>query len=235
MKIQSVRALSIVTGLFFLAVLWFFIPVGIKFFEPIWFAMRLTLPAAILTLGSIRFHPLLIALGYGFCTFGDAMGVIGSFEGQMGGFALAQICFTIQFITETRQDYRTIPKRHTLIAAIIVAAVVCIPTFILVSETVLSAINNQTILIGCTIYSLLLLSTVGSSIIRAFVTKRYIALVGCGLFMCSDFTLAWNKFTEHIPHASFYIMTTYYAALLLIFIGTILKGSDINFTHNKFK
>ena len=53
------------------------------------------------------------------------------------------------------------------------------------------------------------------------------------LFMCSDFTLAWNKFNEHIPHASFYIMITYYAALLLIFIGTIQKDKTFILTTKK--
>ena len=233
MKIQSLRTISIVTGLFFLTALWYFIPVGFEFFEPVMFAMRLALPAAILTLGSISVNHFLITLAYGFCTLGDYMGVSGSFEGQMGGFALAQICFIIQFIRETHQGNRVSPKRHAMISAIILAIVVCTPPLIITSVKVLPAINDAVIRIGCTIYSLLLLSTVSTSIIRAFATKRFIATGGCVLFMCSDFTLAWNKFNEHIPHASFYIMITYYAALLLIFIGTIQKDKTFILTTKK--
>ena len=48
-----------------------------------------------------------------------------------------------------------------------------------------------------------------------------IAAIGGLLFLFSDFVLSWNKFTEHIPHASLYIMSTYYAALLCLFIGTL--------------
>jgi uncharacterized membrane protein YhhN len=49
--------------------------------------------------------------------------------------------------------------------------------------------------------------------------ERGFVVLGALLFLISDFILSWNKFTSHIPHASLYIMITYYSALFFLFIG----------------
>ena len=98
---QSYIRTYIVAVIFLLAALWYFFPIAKD--ASLIFRMRLALPAAILALGGIGLLPRLISWGFVFCTIGDAMGVAGSFEGQMGGFAVAQICFIAQFVKDIRQ------------------------------------------------------------------------------------------------------------------------------------
>ena len=84
----NIKTLVTIT-IFLMATLWFFFPIGKPDGKCLLFAMRLALPAVILTLGGIGQLPKLMNIGFCFCAIGDAMGVMGSFEGQMGGFAVA--------------------------------------------------------------------------------------------------------------------------------------------------
>ena len=212
---------TIVVIVFLLAITWFFFPAGREHFPSLLFAMRLALPAAILAFGGIGLLPRVMTLGFCLCSIGDAMGVVGSFEGQMGGFALAQICFIVQFTRDIRQSARGITKRKQQPAVLAAATLFCLPPLILAALKVIPAVRELPIRIGCTIYALLLVLASWTSIVRAFTIRNYMAMAGCLCFLTSDFILAWNKFTEHVPHASLYIMSTYYAALLLLFCGTI--------------
>ena len=202
----------IVTILFLLAAVWYFFPIAKD--SSLIFRLRLALPAAILALGGIGLLPRLITIGFIFCTVGDAMGVAGSFIGQMAGFAVAQICFIWQFVKDMRQN-KVKPAGYAT------ASLVCLVPLLFAAWNIFPNVQPIPIRIGCVVYALLLLSSVWTSILRTFSIKRYVAMIGCAIFLISDFTIAWNKFTDHIPHAGLYIMTTYYAALILIFFGTL--------------
>lgn len=214
MRKQANIQISVVTILFLLSAIWYFFPVGREAITPDIFRMRLALPAAVLAAGSIGLLPGQMSLGFIFCTIGDAMGVLGSFEGQMGGFAVAQICFITQFFKDIRQG-------KSPLAGFITASLVCLLPLFFAVWNIFPNVKSIPIRIGCIVYALLLLSSVWTSIVRAFTLKRYCAMIGCIIFLISDFTIAWNKFTDPIPHAGLYIMTTYYLALILIFFGTI--------------
>lgn len=219
MDMAQNKAIAVIT-IFLLAAVWFFVPVGRPEGTSLLFAMRLALPAVILALGGIGLIPRLMTVGFFFCAVGDAMGVIGSFEGQMGGFAIAHICFICQFARDIR---RAKPKP----AVYIITTLLCLMPLVLAAQKVIPAIQNLPIRIGCIVYALLLTGTVWTSIVRIFSEQSdkklltSIAAAGGLLFLVSDFVLSWNKFTAHIPSASLYIMTTYYAALLFLFIGTL--------------
>ena len=210
----------VVIAAFLVAAFWFFFPVGKPDGESLLFALRLALPAAILALGGIGLLPWPMTIGFCFCAVGDAMGVIGSFEGQMGGFAVAHICFIYWFVKGIRQSK---PKPASLVAT----TLLCLLPLVLAALKILPAVQNLPIRIGCIVYALLLIGTVWTSTVHALSANNgktilpYIASVGGLLFLVSDFILSWNKFTAHIPHASLYIMITYYAALLLLFVGTL--------------
>ena len=201
---------------------WFFVPVGRPDGESLLFAMRLTLPAALLALGSIGLVPGPMTVAFCFCAIGDAMGVLGSFEGQLSEFAVAHIFFIIHFVRDTRWSK---PQN----SALVITALFCSLPLVLAALKIIPAIHDLPIRIGCIVYALLLIGTAWTGIVRAvsvrngWVSLPVVAAIGGLLFLVSDFILSWNKFTEHIPHASFYIMSTYYAALLCLFIGTLQK------------
>lgn len=204
---------------FLLAALWFFFPLGGPSEGHLLFAMRLALPAILLATGSIGLLPRQMTFGFLFCAIGDAMGVIGSFEGQMGSFAIAHICFILFFLKDIRGG-KIQPS------AFLFTTLLCSLPLILATVEVLPAIQDLLIRIGCAIYALLLCGTMWTSIIRtqSVLSGKVIPVVaalGGSFFLISDFILAWNKFTAHIPNASFLIMSTYYAALLFLFVGTL--------------
>ncbi|MBO6125089.1 MAG: lysoplasmalogenase [Bacteroidaceae bacterium] len=205
---------------FLLTAVWFFFP-GWKP-EGVLFAMRLALPAVVLAVGSLLLRAKLMMVGFWFCALGDAMGVLGSFEGQMGGFALAHIYFICFFWGEVSRA-----KVHPFpIVTLAVASLVCLVPLGFAAWKVIPAIPELPIRIGCSIYALLLTGTLWTAIMRDFsdpfdrASSPIKASYGAVAFLTSDFILAWNKFVEHIPHASYYIMFTYYCALLLLFAGT---------------
>lgn len=210
----------LVIFVFLLATIWFFVPAGKPNDASVLFDMRLALPATLLALGSIGVLPRLMTLGLLFCAIGDAMGVLGSFEGQMGGFAIAHICFICWFAKEIRCT-KTKP------VILFITTLFCLFPLALAAVKVIPAVPDIPIRIGCSIYALLLTGTVYTSLVYAFSApagKRFlpfIAAIGGLLFLVSDFILSWNRFTAHISHASLYIMTTYYAALFFLFIGTL--------------
>ena len=215
-----------VTVCFLLAAVWFFYPVGKPEGGSVLFAMRLALPAIVLAVGSLWLRPKLMMMGFWFCALGDAMGVLGSFEGQMGGFALAHICFICFFGGEIRRA-----KEHPfMIVTIAIASLICLVPLGLAACKVIPAIPDLPIRIGCSVYALLLTGTVWTAIVREYtvpldrISNPFKAVYGAVAFLVSDFVLAWNKFVEHIPHASVYIMFTYYFALLLLFAG--VEGSE---------
>ena len=216
---KTVRAL-VVVAVFLLAAMWFFYPVGKPDEESILFAMRLALPAVILAVGGIGLISKLMTIGFFCCALGDVMGVPHIFEGQMAAFALAHIYFIFCFVRSIR---RSKPKP----AVMVVTTVLCLVPLVLAAVKVIPAVQDMPIRIGCSIYALLLVGTLWTGIVRAVSAKkgrrtlRYIAVLGALLFLVSDFILSWNKFVEHIPDASLYIMVPYYAALLLLFIGTL--------------
>ena len=218
MKNERARTLTVVAA-FLLAAMWFFVPVGKPEGTSLLFSLRLALPAAVLALGGIGLVPMPMTIGFCFCAIGDAMGVIGSFEGQMGGFAVAHVCFICFFLREVRRS----AVRPLLLAA---TTLFCLLPLTFAALKVLPAIQNQPIRIGCSVYALLLTGTVWSSIVRESSASSegigipFIAATGSVAFLVSDFILAWNKFVEGVPHASLLIMITYYTALLCLFLGT---------------
>ena len=206
---------------FLLAAVWFFCPVGKPEGGSVLFAMRLALPAIVLAVGSLWLRPKLMMMAFWFCALGDAMGVLGSFEGQMGGFALAHICFICFFGGEIRRA-----KEHPfLIVTIAIASLICLVPLGFAAWKVIPAIPDLPIRIGCSVYALLLTATMWTAIVREYtvpfdwISNTSKAVYGAVAFLASDLILAWNKFVEYNPHASFYIMFTYYCALFLLYEG----------------
>ena len=215
----------VVCGAFLLAAVWFFVPVGKPEGANVLFAMRLALPAAVLAVGGIGLLPWLMTAGFVFCAIGDAMGVLGSFEGQMGGFALAHVCFII-WLAKQVQRVNGHPSLY------IISSVCFIPLFV-AAVRIIPEIKDTTIRIGCIIYSLLLTGTLWTSWLRMASARTanplqwkrpLLTALGATSFFISDFVLSWNKFVAPVTNSRIVIMTTYYAALMLLFMGEAYKN-----------
>ena len=215
----------IVVFLFLLAAAWFFFPIGAPQEKSLLFSLRLALPAALLALGGMGLSPWLMTMGFVFCTAGDAMGVLGSFEGQMGGFAIAHFCFIGWFAQQLAKAKEGKKRGFSLL----IISLLCVVPLVIAAVRIIPEIHDTVIRIGCAIYSLLLTGTLWTawarfaSLLPSPQPRRgaLLAAVGATLFFVSDFILAWNMFVESVPHSRNLIMSTYYAALLLLFIGTL--------------
>lgn len=214
----------IVIILYLLAAVWFFFPIGAPQEKSLLFSLRLALPAALLALGGMGFSPWLMTIGFVFCTIGDAMGVLGSFEGQMGGFAVAHFCFIGWFAQQLAKAKEGKKRGFSLL----IMSPLCVVPLVIAAVRIIPEIHDTIIRIGCAIFSLLLTGTLWTAWAR-FASPppcpqprrgALLAAVGATLFFASDFILAWNMFVESVPHSRDLIMSTYYAALLLLFIGT---------------
>lgn len=206
-----------VVVLFLLAAAWFFIPIGAPAEKSLLFSLRLALPAALLALGGIGLLPWLMTAGFLFCAVGDTMGVLGSFEGQMAGFAVAHVCF-IGWLT------RQTPKTRNAASPYIYITPLCFLPLFCAATRIIPAIHDTPIRVGCFIYALLLTGTMWTAWLRMASSARprrwpLLTALGATLFLVSDFVLAWNKFVASVPGSRILIMTTYYAALLLLFMG----------------
>lgn len=188
-------------------------------------ALRLAVPAILLALGGVGLVPWLMSVGFAFCAIGDTMGVLGSFEGQMGGFALAHVCFIGWMAGSFLRKRKGMRNGFSLY---IILTLVCLVPLVIAVVRIIPSIGDGVIRMGCTIYSLLLTGTLWASWMRfASLQSRpqrkgaLLGALGATLFFISDFVLAWNKFVERVPDSRIIIMTTYYAALLLLFVGTL--------------
>ena len=219
--------------LYLRAVVWFFIPIGVPEGKNLLFSLRLALPAAVLALSGIGLLPWQMTAGFFFCAVGDMMGVLGSFEGQMGGFAVAHICF-IAWLTKQLPKSILNSSFFILHSSFIYITPLCIAPLFFAAVRIIPAIHDMPIRVGCVIYALLLTGTMWTAWLRmassAYPSKgnangwALLTALGATLFLVSDFVLAWNKFVASIPNSRILIMSTYYAALLLLFMGGAYKN-----------
>ena len=201
----------IALSIFALTVAYYFGPFG----GP---AMRLAFPVAVLALGGIGALPWTVTAGLAFSALGDACGVLGSFVGQMAAFAVAHVFYIVWLTSRLRKT------KVSAVAALIVAAV-WIAVISLTAATILPSVDEPAIRTGCAVYALLISSMMCLALLHAASSRTHVralallAAVGGVLFVISDAVLAWNRFVAHIDHSGLIIMTTYYAAQLLLFLA----------------
>lgn len=188
--------------------------------------ISLAFPAAVLALGSVCMSPWTLTAALLFCAVGDTMGVMGSLPGQMGGFAVGHVFFLLLLgrgVARLQPRTRVwLPVTLTVLAVLALIACKVVPN-----------VPGMGLKVGAIVYATLLLSVCGLSMVAALAgcrreqtVQRPLAgwravavAVGALSFVFSDFVIAWNRFVEHVPNAQYIIMSTYYTALLLLFLA----------------
>ena len=66
--------------------------------------------------------------------------------------------------------------------------------------------------IAAVIIYAMIIATMGASALVLEIKHKWWYVVAALLFIFSDSVIVYNKYIEHIPNASLWIMTTYYAA-----------------------
>lgn len=142
---------------------------------------------------------------------GDLMGGLHRFIPQIIFFALAHAAYTGAFVRGS--EWRFTP-RIAIIPLVAIAAV-------LLGREILSHISDPAEKIAVAIYIVII-----SVMTSAAAARGWGHAAAAAVFMLSDSIIAWNRFVCRIPHATLWIMTSYYAAQLS-FALLCLKGIGI--------
>ncbi|MBQ5861700.1 MAG: lysoplasmalogenase [Alistipes sp.] len=195
------QKIALVAGFLILAVLYFF--VGDWGCDWLicrrWVAVP-TLFATVATALNFRRGGWLIPLALLASSAGDWAGAIGEFIFQIAFFAVAHIFYIADFAPKCKFSVKRI-------VALVLFSAIVLPFL----GYVLMHIGDRVEMIAVAIYGVLIYSMGFTALLqnRKFSILYVIAAM---LFIFSDSCIAYNRFVEHIPNATMWIMTTYYAA-----------------------
>ena len=195
------------TGLFLIASVLYFLPVGL--------AHKITIPVGILTVSSLWLCPWQITLALAFSALGDYMGSCSNFIGQMGFFALGHIFYIAYFVS---RYFRKVEKDKKLSSkAVGYLTMVGFCTLALLSVAFIRIVPEApagVVRTGVGIYACI----ISTMLVTALLQRSSLFAVGAVLFVFSDFILAWNKFVEPVPHSRYLILVTYFLAQWFLFV-----------------
>jgi uncharacterized membrane protein YhhN len=195
-----------ISVLYFIAVAIYFLPLPIP--------CKLALPVALLFIASFKLLPWQMTFAMFFSCLGDYMGAMGNFMGQMGAFALAHVFLILYFLSRyrlgvERRKYGRLSTRYKIAATILV-----LPLVIFALVKIFPHVPEGVMSCGVLIYALL----ISFMLWCALQQRSKVFALGGALFLASDMILAWNRFVEHIPHATYYILVPYFLSQWLLFI-----------------
>ena len=184
-----------VIGVFFILTLYYFIAEHSS-----WFIAMPALFLGLATLAHSREGGWAIPAALFLSAIGDYQGSEHNFILQVLFFALAHIFYIVDFLPK-----RNLSKRNKYVASI--------PYIYAVAFLILliSHMNHAVEMVAVVIYALII-ATMGASALVMEIKHKWLYVIAAVLFIFSDSVIVYNKYIEHIPNASLWIMTTYYAA-----------------------
>ena len=195
------QKIALVAGFLILAVLYFF--VGDWGCDWLicrrWVAVP-TLFATVVTALNFKRGGWLIPLALFASSAGDWAGAMGEFIFQIAFFAVAHIFYIADFAPKCKFTLKRI-------VALVLFSAIVLPFL----GYVLMHIGNRVEMIAVAIYGVLIYSMGFTALIQNRRFSMFYAIAAM-LFIFSDSCIAYNRFVEHIPNATMWIMTTYYAA-----------------------
>lgn len=183
---------------------------------------RIVIPTLILTISSCFLHPRKMTFAFLFCFIGDYLGAADNLTGQLAGFAIAQVIFSITFykvFKESEYKKGITSGFFSKAPKIVMACLVCLIVFSFIKFVPGAELISEKI--GVAVYVVVISSMILTSFVAGEETgNRVIILAGLS-FLLSDFLLALHIFL--FPHVGMklVIIIPYYGALLLFWLGTL--------------
>ena len=198
-----------IIGVFFILTLYYFIAEHSS-----WFIAMPALFLGLATLAHSREGGWAIPAALFLSAIGDYQGSEHNFILQVLFFALAHIFYIVDFLPK-----RNLSKRNKYVASI--------PYIYAVAFLVLliSHMNHAVEMVAVVIYALII-ATMGASALVMEIKHKWWYVIAAVLFIFSDSVIVYNKYIEHIPNASLWIMTTYYAAQGLFATLCLLRRKE---------
>lgn len=198
-----------VIGVFFILTLYYFIAEHSS-----WFIAMPALFLGLATLAHSREGGWPIPAALFLSAIGDYQGSEHNFILQVLFFALAHIFYIVDFLPK-----RNLSNRNKYVASI--------PYIYAVAFLILliSHMNHAVEMVAVVIYALII-ATMGASALVMGIKHKWWYVIAAVLFIFSDSVIVYNKYIEHIPNASLWIMTTYYAAQGLFATLCLLRRKE---------
>lgn len=198
-----------IIGVFFILTLYYFIAEHSS-----WFIAMPALFLGLATLAHSREGGWAIPAALFLSAIGDYQGSEHNFILQVLFFALAHIFYIVDFLPK-----RNLSMRNKYVASI--------PYIYAVAFLILliSHMNHAVEMVAVVIYALII-ATMGASALVMEIKHKWWYVIAAVLFIFSDSVIVYNKYIEHIPNASLWIMTTYYAAQGLFATLCLLRRKE---------
>ena len=198
-----------VIGVFFILTLYYFIAEHSS-----WFIAMPALFLGLATLAHSREGGWAIPAALFLSAIGDYQGSEHNFILQVLFFALAHIFYIVDFLPKLN-----LSNRNKYVASI--------PYIYAVAFLILliSHMNHAVEMVAVVIYALII-ATMGASALVMEIKHKWWYVIAAVLFIFSDSVIVYNKYIEHIPNASLWIMTTYYAAQGLFATLCLLRRKE---------
>ncbi|MBQ2415470.1 MAG: lysoplasmalogenase [Alistipes sp.] len=198
-----------IIGVFFILTLYYFIAEHSS-----WFIAMPALFLGLATLAHSREGGWAIPAALFLSAIGDYQGSEHNFILQVLFFALAHIFYIVDFLPK-----RNLSNRNKYVASI--------PYIYAVAFLILliSHMNHAVEMVAVVIYALII-ATMGASALVMEIKHKWWYVIAAVLFIFSDSVIVYNKYIEHIPNASLWIMTTYYAAQGLFATLCLLRRKE---------
>ena len=198
-----------VIGVFFILTIYYFIAEHSS-----WFIAMPALFLGLATLAHSREGGWAIPAALFLSAIGDYQGSEHNFILQVLFFALAHIFYIVDFLPK-----RNLSKINKYVASI--------PYIYAVAFLILliSHMNHAVEMVAVAIYALII-ATMGASALVMEIKHKWWYVIAAVLFIFSDSVIVYNKYIEHIPNASLWIMTTYYAAQGLFATLCLLRRKE---------
>lgn len=192
-----------------------YLAAAVLYFSPVALPHKIALGLLILTIFSVRGgNPFFIAAAFFFSFLGDLSGSFKAqshalipFFGQMGAFAIGHMFFMLYFL-----KMRLVRSRWAVTGAATVALAVLASAL----AVIVPHVEAIPLAAGVGIYAVI----ISVMMLSAFLTGDKMLSTGAALFVLSDYVLALNMFVINLPYSKYLIMMPYFAAQLLLFLGT---------------
>ena len=200
-----------------------FVALAVLYFLPVRIPFKLVFPMVLLFLAGWLLQSWPIVAAAFFSALGDYFGVAHQFLPQMGSFAVVQCLLTGYFLARAWKKKQAGEKQAggLWFAAVTLFAVA---VYYLASEKIMPCVPEGPVRTGMYVYAGLIVVMMWSALMQ----RDWMWGLGAVLFVFSDSLIAINMFVTKVPHAGKWIMATYYAAQLLIFVRAALERERNN-------
>ena len=199
-----------------------FVALAVLYFLPVQIPGKIVFPMALLFVAGFFLQSWPIVVAALFSAIGDYLGAAHHFLPQMGSFAVAHLCFIGYFLSLAWKRKKAGEKQAGGLWFAVVT-LFCVGVYYFALEKIVPCVPEEAVRTGMAVYAGLLAVMMWSALMQ----RDWMWGIDAVLFVLSDSIIAVDMFVIRVPHAGRWIMVTYFAAQLLIFVRAALEYKKV--------